>query len=54
MLFDDAIGLGNLILAGVAVLRDDFAEVVHVVDIDVVQLSHSSVDIPRQPKIHHK
>ena len=54
VLFHDAIGLGNLIFARVAVLRHDFSEIIDVVKIDVVKLSHTGVNIPRQAEIHEE
>ena len=54
MLVHNALSFGNLALASAAILLHDFAQVVAMVDVDVVKFSGVGSYIPRHAQVHQK
>jgi len=54
VLFDDEFGAGDFAFAGVAILLDDFGEVVDVVDVEVVKIGGGGIDVAGQAEIHEE
>ena len=54
MLFDDGFGAGDFAFAGLAVLLHDVGEVVHVVDVDVVEVGGGGFDVAGHAEVHEK
>src|SRR4029077_1778630 len=52
VLFDDRFRAGDFAFARLAILLHDVGEVVHVVDVDVVELGGGGFDVARKSKIH--
>ena len=54
VIFDDGFGARDFAFAGLAILRDDGAEVVEIVEIGVVEIGGGGFDVARHAEIHQK